>query len=250
MSTSKAFHFNGFFQWPTSQRNPDPSNEQRGISGFTYAVAGETLLRPSIWSQAKGMKLPIKLKAEAFKDLLDLNATIWISEKYPRGFSGFWHIQFPRDRNSSFQKWKIDGETVPGLDQKMKGALCPLRQPSSIERPNTKGLILEGRNQITSDGEPRSKFTVNPFVFTISTPWWSKLILSRFDPLDFDKPDDQLYKYFQNTKVDRRLPTKIRTFRRWISTKSVLTSDDLKYRSRKAEWIGSKEKLSKLEANK
>ncbi len=50
--------------------DPDPSVEQRGVSGFTFAVAGETLLEPSIWSQEEDVKNAYGLKDPEFIDPL------------------------------------------------------------------------------------------------------------------------------------------------------------------------------------
>jgi len=194
--------FDGFFQCRLAT-DPDPSNEQRGLSGFTYSVAGETLLDPSIWSQAKDIQNTYGMKEEAFRDPLRSNPQFDI--KNIREASPDFEVYNSRGIGINVSSVLIDGETSPELEAKLKGGLCRFANRPQSNGP-FKGPIFEGRNQITSDGDP-DRFTVNPFLFTISTPDDSKQVLSRFDPLSFDKPDDQLYQVFPNTEVDRRLPT-------------------------------------------
>ncbi|WP_296701864.1 hypothetical protein [Algoriphagus sp.] len=193
--------FDGYFQCRLAT-DPDPSNEQRGISGFTYSVAGETLLDPSIWSQAKDIQAAYGMKDPAFQDPLRSNPQFDI--KNIREASPDYTVYNSRGIGILVNKVEIDGESVPELNQKMKGALCRFANRPASNGPY-KGPIFEGRNQITSDGDP-DRFTVNPFLFSISTPDDSKTILSRFDPLDPEHPDCQLYKIFPNEKIDRRLP--------------------------------------------
>jgi hypothetical protein len=214
--------FDGYFQCRLAT-DPDPSNEQRGISGFTYSVAGETLLDPSIWSQAKDIKDAYGMKDPAFQDPLRTNPQFDI--KNIREASPDYTVYNSRGIGILVNKVEVDGETVPDLDQKMKGALCRFANRPASNGPY-KGPIFEGRNQITSDGDP-DRFTVNPFLFTISTPDDAKTILSRFDPLDFEKPDDQLYTIFPNEKVDRRLPYQRFALSDEGLAQIGLTSDDL-----------------------
>lgn len=193
--------FDGYFQCRLAT-DPDPSNEQRGISGFTYSVAGETLLDPSIWCQAKDIEAAYDKKDPAFQDPLRTNPQFDI--KNIREASPDYENYNRRGIGIEVNKVEIDGEVVPDLDSKLKGALCRFANRPQSNGPY-KGPIFEGRNQITSDGDP-DRFTVNPFLFTLNTPDDSKTILSRFDPLDFDNPDNQLFQVFPNEKVDRRLP--------------------------------------------
>ncbi|MDG1278900.1 MAG: hypothetical protein P8O16_16585 [Algoriphagus sp.] len=228
--------FDGYFQCRLAT-DPDPSNEQRGISGFTYSVAGETLLDPSIWSQAKDIEAAYKKKDPAFLDPLASNPQFDI--KNIREASPDCTVYNSRGIGILVNKVEVDGEIVPDLNQKMKGALCRFANRPASNGPY-KGPIFEGRNQITSDGDP-DRFTVNPFLFTISTPDDAKTILSRFDPLDFEFPDKQLYQVFPNEKVDRRLP-----YQRFaLSDKGLaqigLTSDDLNtYFENRMNWLKGK----------
>ncbi|WP_026952529.1 hypothetical protein [Algoriphagus mannitolivorans] len=194
--------FEGFFQCRLAT-DPDPSNEQRGLSGFTYSVAGETLLDPSIWSQAKDIEKAYGKKDEAFLDPLRSNPQFDI--KNIREASPDFEVYNSRGIGINVTSVKVDGETALDLEGKLKGGLCRFANRPQSNGP-FKGPIFEGRNQITSDGDP-DRFTVNPFLFTISTPDDSKQVLSRFDPLSIKFPDYKLYQLFPNDEVDRRLPT-------------------------------------------
>ena len=193
--------FDGYFQCRLAT-DPDPSNEQRGISGFTYSVAGETLLDPSIWSQAKDIQDAYGDKDSAFKDPLRSNPQFDI--KNIREASPDYVNYNSRGIGILVKEVQINGEVVSDLTEKMKGFLCRFANRPKSNGPFN-GPIFEGRNQITSDGDP-DRFTVNPFVFTISSPDDSKMVLSRFDPLDMNCPDKQLYQIFPNDVVSRRLP--------------------------------------------
>lgn len=183
--------------------DPDPSIEQRGVSGFTYAIAGETLLEPSIWSQAKDVQATYGDKEDSFKDPLASNPQFDFMNI--REASPDCSVYNQRGIGITVNSVKIDNVPVADLEAKLKNGLFRF-----VNRPQSngpfRGPIFEGRNQITSDGDP-DRFSVNPFVISISTPDDSKTVLSRFDPMDFDRPDDKLFQIFPNDKVDRRLPT-------------------------------------------
>jgi hypothetical protein len=184
--------------------DPDPSIEQRGVSGFTFAVAGETLLEPSIWTQEEDVKKAYGLKDPDFIDPLASDPRFNI--KNIREASPDRAHYNSRGIGINVSKVEIDGVEAPDLEAKLLNAPCRL-----VNRPQSngpfRGPIFEGRNQITSDGDP-DRFSVNPFVFTISTPGEaSKTVLSRFDPMDFNHPDYKLFEIFPNEIVDRRLPT-------------------------------------------
>lgn len=184
--------------------DPDPSIEQRGVSGFTLAVAGETLLEPSIWTQESDVKNAYGLKDPDFIDPLASDPRFNI--KNIREASPDREHYNSQGIGIKVSKVEIDGFQDSTLEAKLMGGPCRFVNRPASNGP-FRGPIFEGRNQITSDGDP-DRFSVNPFVFTISTPGnESKTVLSRFDPMDFDNPDFQLYKIFPNEKVDRRLPT-------------------------------------------
>lgn len=184
--------------------DPDPSIEQRGVSGFTFAVAGETVLEPSIWTQEEDIKNAYGLKDPDFIDPLASDPRFNI--KNIREASPDRAHYNSRGIGIKINKVEIDGFQVPDLETKLIGGPCRFVNRTQSNGP-FRGPIFEGRNQITSDGDP-DRFSVNPFVFTISTPGTEgKTVLSRFDPMDFDHPDFQLFKIFPNDIVDRRLPT-------------------------------------------
>jgi hypothetical protein len=194
--------FDGFFLCRLAT-DPDPSAEQRGVSGFTYSVAGETLLEPSIWSQAKDVRATYGMKAPEFQDPMTWNPLFNIMNI--REASPDYAVYNQRGIGISVNDVQYNGEPYPALQNKLKGGLVRFENRPASNGP-WKGPIFEGRNQITSDGDP-DRFTVNPMVFTISSPDDSKKVLSRFDPMSFSQPDAQLYQIFPNDEVTRRLPT-------------------------------------------
>jgi hypothetical protein len=196
-----SFSFDGFFQCRLAT-DPDPSAEQRGVSGFTFAVAGETLLEPSIWSQATDIQKQYGLKSPEFIDP---------TCKYPpfniknvRQASPDYTVYNERGISIQINDVQLNGQTEEILLSKLKGGLCRFENAPESNGP-WKGPIFEGRNQITSDGDP-DRFTINPFVFSVNTPDDKTKVLSRFDPMDFEHPNKQLYDIFPNDPVIRRLP--------------------------------------------
>jgi hypothetical protein len=193
--------FDGFFLCRLAT-DPDPSAEQRGVSGFTYAIAGETLLEPSIWSQAKDVQATYGMKAPEFRDPMATNPLFNIMNL--REASPDYAVYNQRGIGINVNDVQLNGETHQPMLDKLKGGLVRFQNRPASNGP-WKGPIFEGRNQITSDGDP-DRFTVNPMVFSIFTPDDSKKVLSRFDPMAFDQPDAQLYQIFPNDEVVRRLP--------------------------------------------
>lgn len=193
--------FDGFFLCRLAT-DPDPSAEQRGVSGFTFAVAGETLLEPSIWSQAKDVKATYGMKSPDFTDPMVTNPVFDIMNI--REASPDYAVYNQRGIGITVNDVQLNGETEPNLLAKLKGGLVRFENRPASNGP-WKGPIFEGRNQITSDGDP-DRFTINPYVLSIFTPDDSKKVLSRFDPMSFSQPDAQLYQIFPNDEVTRRLP--------------------------------------------
>lgn len=194
--------FEGFWQCRLAT-DPDPSDEQKGISGFTYAVAGESLLEPSMWSQAKDIEDRYGKKEPAFMD-----------NPAQTGQLGIKNI---REASPDFAKYneRLIGVNVTGvkvggipdlnLTRKMKGALVRFEKSDGIENYPWEGPIFEGRNQIVSDGDP-DRFTLNPFVISLSDAETDTAFLRRFDPLDLECPYEPLVNLFPNDPLVRRLP--------------------------------------------
>lgn len=199
--------FEGYWQCRLAT-DPDPSDEQRGVSGFTYSVVGESLLEPSFWSQQKDIEKEYGKKAEEFIDTTASN----------KGSA----IKNIREASSDYSQYNkmgiglkvttvsVNGNQDKKLTENLAGALVRFENRPKSNGP-WKGPIFEGRNQIVSDGDP-DRFTLNPFVLSISTDSENEeTILRRFDPLDESDPDKQMWQI--NPKLpnfdeilERRLP--------------------------------------------
>lgn len=186
--------FEGFFLCRLAT-DPDPSLEERGVSGFTYAVAGESLLDPSIFTQADD-----------------------VFEQYGApdpGYSTTGPIKNIRQASPDYARYNHDGIglRVTGIDVRgTQNATLSERFAGAPVRFISKGVpgnrfvgpIFEGRNQIVSDGDP-DRFTVNPFVFELRD-LGGTTVLQRFDPLDPSRPEAQLVEIDDATVYEQRLP--------------------------------------------
>jgi hypothetical protein len=228
--------FEGFFLCRLAT-DPDPSAEQRGVSGFTYSIAGESLLEPSIWSQARDVKALYGMKDKEFIDPLCSNPEMF-NIKNIREASPDYSVYNTNGIGIKVTAVDIDGEPAGDLGQKLMGGLCRFKNNPAANGP-WKGPIFEGRNQITSDGDP-DRFTINPLVFSVSTSEDHE-VLCRYDPMDFNKPEAQLYEIFPNDPVIRRLPVQ----RFALSTTGLqqvgIDPDDLPaHFANRALWLESK----------
>jgi hypothetical protein len=186
--------FEGFFLCRLAT-DPDPSLEERGISGFTYAVAGESLLDPSIFTQAGdvlreyGPPDPAYQSTGGIKNIREASPDY---ERYNRDGIGL--------RVTGID---VQGSANETLTERLGGASVRF---TSEGVPNHRflGPIFEGRNQIVSDGDP-DRFTLNPFVIQISDQAGST-VLQRFDPLDPSEPERQLFEIDDATMYEQRLP--------------------------------------------
>ena len=187
--------FEGFWQCRLAT-DPDPSDEQKGISGFTYSIAGESLLEPSIWCQAKDILETYGPKEKAFVDPLATNNGKEI--KNIREASPDYSVYNEKGIGIKVSSVKLDGVDYPQLSKLVNGLV---RFEGRKEQTNWpwKRAIFEGRNQITSDGDP-DRFTINPFVFSIADSQ-DNPVLKRFDPLDMEDVNKQLWEI--NPKLDR-----------------------------------------------
>ncbi|MCT4622796.1 MAG: hypothetical protein N4A46_04170 [Schleiferiaceae bacterium] len=220
--------FEGFWQCRLAT-DPDPSDEQRGVSGFTYAIAGESLLEPSFWSQEKDILAKYGKKDLDYRD--DLSKDYQGEEvKNIREASPDYKLYNENGISLKVTEVTVNGNPDQELTDSLKGALVRFENRPESNGP-WKGPIFEGRNQITSDGDP-DRFTLNPFVLSISKENRvlkpseideelrkenpnlrinETKILERFDPLDEADPNQQLYEISPdlpnfNEIVERRLP--------------------------------------------
>lgn len=221
--------FEGFWQCRLAT-DPDPSDEQKGLSGFTLSIAGETLLEPSFWSQAEDIKKEYGLKSAAFRDPMAVQKNQQFEIKNIREASPDFAKYNQNGIGIKVTGVTIDGEVDSNLTQKLQGGL--VRFDKRKEQPNYKwkGPIFEGRNQITSDGDP-DRFTLNPFVFTVSNANDDQ-VLSRFDPMDFNDPDKELWRINPNDPnfdeiVERRLPIQRFAMSNELMTQMGIDPDDL-----------------------
>jgi len=239
--------FEGFWQCRLAT-DPDPSDEQRGVSGFTYSVAGETLLEPSIWSQARDIENAYGPKDPEFTDPLAKNTGSHI--KNIREASPDHKLYNERGIGLTVTEVSLNGQPYEPLN-KLLGALVRFEGRKEQSGWPWRGPIFEGRNQITSDGDP-DRFTINPFVFAIYDTN-DNAILRRFDPLDFEKPNKQLFEINPTESnfdaiLERRLPKQRFALSNELLEQMGLDPAELdQYFIRRENWLRSK--ILEAEAN-
>ena len=240
--------FEGFWQCRLAT-DPDPSDEQRGVSGFTYAVAGESFLEPSFWCQEKDIEQEYGRKSSEF---IDGNAANKGS-----------HVKNIREASPDCVKYNkmgiglrvtevhVNGLTDAALTKNLSGCLVRFKNRSESNGP-WKGPIFEGRNQIVSDGDP-DRFTLNPFVLCISTDEeMEKTVIKRFDPLDEKEPDRRLWKISPELDnfdeiLERRLPKQRFAFSTELLAQIGMDAIDLPtYYINRKNWL--KSKIAEVEA--
>lgn len=185
--------YEGFFLCRLAT-DPDPSLEERGISGFTMAVAGESLLDPSVFFQPEDIEAEYGRKAEPYR---------LCSENYCDGHGQEqFAIRNIRQASPDYARYnndgigvKVSGVSIRGVENdvvsdRLKGAKVRFTAKGVPDHEHV-GPVFEGRNQIVSDGDP-DRFTVNPFVFHLEDRE-GNTILQRFDPISLEKPDAQLW---------------------------------------------------------
>ncbi len=233
--------FEGYWQCRLAT-DPDPSDEQRGISGFTYSVAGETLLEPSFWSQAKDIEKIYGQKEEAFKDELTANPVFNI--KNIREASPDYGNYNQKGIGIKVVSVTLEGQPCEDIEAKLMGGL--VRFEPRPEQPDWKwkGPIFEGRNQITSDGDP-DRFTLSPFVFSIATAN-DEPVLKRFDPLDFNDPGKLLWQIHPGDPgfdaiLKRRLPKQRFALSNELLSQIGIDPDNIgNYFVNRADWLQGK----------
>lgn len=204
--------------------DPDPSFEQRGISGFTYAVAGESLLDPSTFFQREDVLETYGWKDPAFRISAsdgDANYEARFNVKNIREASPDFNHYRENGIGVKVTEVKLAGKTSPELTDKLTNMDMRVRitnqgVPTPEGQIPRSGPIFEGRNQIDSDGDP-DRFTLNPFVIQMLTyspkddgqSFDRNIFLSRYDPLDHLNPQNPQPPLYQLTNFDAyydRLP--------------------------------------------
>jgi len=224
--------------------DPDPSLEQRGISGFTFAVAGEDLLDPSFFSQAEdvhaayGMKDPEFQTGSSTDPMFDIRNIRRASPDYERYNNDGIGMQVTQvlDR----------GQGSATLTDRLSGMQVRFAS-DGVPGHDSKGPIFEGRNQIVSDGDP-DRFTLNPLVFQVrkADPNDSdRVVVQRFDPLVVEEPYRPLYEIVDNAQYIQRWPTQ-----RFPTSDVLLAQLGIdnaeQHFVRRAQWL--EEKIAEAEA--
>lgn len=169
-------HFEGGFQCRLAT-DPDPTREGRGVSGYTYALAGEADLDQVICLQRS------EIEDRNFRQsnlsggcpLAQVGVIVGAVEISESG--------------AVFKRWEA-GEKA------LKGA--PVRL---LERPT-----FEMRNQIVSDGLMRIAPPVAPFHINITAGGEANpVVLDRLDPLDLDDPGKPIWQLSPD-RYERRIP--------------------------------------------
>jgi hypothetical protein len=201
--------FEGYFLCRLAT-DPDPSLEERGISGFTYAVAGETLLDPSILCQPDDIENLYGQKPEQYRP-----------KRPPSRDSSSVNQQFDivniREASPDYERYNSDGIGIKVTEVKVRGERSERLTKShaghkvrftsaGVPGHDFVGPIFEGRNQITSDGDP-DRFTVNPFVIEILGDDGTTPVIRRFDPLDPAHPEKPLWEIPDASVFEQRLPS-------------------------------------------
>ncbi|MBL9117281.1 MAG: hypothetical protein JNJ83_19900 [Verrucomicrobiaceae bacterium] len=226
--------FEGFFLCRLAT-DPDPSLEERGISGFTYAVAGESLLNPAIFCQPEDVQKTYGLKPPEYRDRaaddLEQFDIVNIRQASP-DYASY---------NTQGIGINVTGVKVNGSpDSKLTSVLANAKVRFCVDGVkgwNFPGPIFEGRNQIVSDGDP-DRFSVNPFVFQIKDAADKTTFVQRFDPLDFDHPQNQMWQT-PGDVVARRLPVQ-RFPQSQVLLNSLGIEDPIDHFTMRSDWLAAK----------
>lgn len=169
-------HFEGDFQCRLAT-DPDPTREGRGVSGYTYALAGESDLDQLIRLQRSEIE-DRDFRESDLANACPLSRVGVVVRAVETGDSG-----------GVFKPW-------PAGESTLKGA--PVRL---LDHPT-----FEMRNQIVSDGLMRIAPPVAPFHLNITAGGQaSPVVLDRADPLDLDDPSKPIWQLGPDAYA-RRIP--------------------------------------------
>lgn len=227
--------FEGFFLCRLAT-DPDPSMEERGISGFTYAVAGESLLNPAIFCQPEDIQAAYGTKAPDYQDTSS-TALEQFNIKNIREASPDYSVYNSKGIGIRITGARVNGDADPELQSKLMGAKVRFTSRGFPEW-NLPGPIFEGRNQIVSDGDP-DRFTVNPFIFQLTDPTDKETLLQRFDPMDINHPYDLPWQIDDGSILARRLPVQ-RFPRSAVLMDSLGIDDATQHFVDRLDWLTSK----------
>ena len=166
-------HFGGYFMCRLAT-DPDPTNEERGMSGYTMALATEDRLDQVIRLQAE----PDWLLRNARPPLLDLHIQVGVQVRSVL-FGG---VPYEGARDLLGAKVYLDGKDFP-----------------------LAGPTFESRNS-TVGSDDTFAFVVNPFNLRIQHEERG-VKLTATDYIDPSDPDKPLWKFSDPSVYQRRLPT-------------------------------------------
>jgi hypothetical protein len=169
-------HFEGGFQCRLAT-DPDPTREGRGVSGYTYALAGESDLDQVIRLQRSEIE-DRNFRESNLADACPLSRVGVVVGAVETG-----------DPGGGFKPWAAGEKTLKG---------APVRL---LDSPT-----FEMRNQIVSDGLMRIAPPVAPFHLNITAGGQANpVVLDRSDPVDLDDPSRPIWQLAPDAYA-RRIP--------------------------------------------
>ncbi|QSJ16092.1 hypothetical protein JYQ62_30690 [Nostoc sp. UHCC 0702] len=179
-------HFEGYFACRLAT-DPDPTNESRGMSGYTMALVKEE-------------KLDRVIRLQVNEEFINKN----VKTRPPAEEMGFVKLL---QQGVSVKEVTFDGK--PWKDHPLCGAKVDLL--GKDEPAN--GPTFESRNNITGSDDNFS-FVVNPFHLKISNENIEIIAKDYLDPADVGKPPEEcqpIWKILDPTIYGRRLPVSFET---------------------------------------
>lgn len=207
-------HFEGYFQCRLAT-DPDPTREPRGVSGYTYALAGEDDLDQVIFLQ--GEQIDPRNYRESFPAYPGPQEDMGVKVT---------HVTY-QDQKTNYPPGEL-----------LKGAKVFL-----LDDP-----VYEMRNQIVSDGVQRIAPIINPFKIRVEQAS-EGIVLERFDPLAEDKSDTPSWQ-LDFASYQRRVPAYNRPSDEVLEAISSEGELDVRaYFQEKKEWLLTKIALEQAKAN-
>ncbi len=174
--------YQGFF-FCRLATDPDPTNEQRGVSGYTMALVYEDPLDQVIRTQidqdfaVRNLREPVQLPGEPNNPNRPMNLTVGVEVA---GVS-------------------FDGKTYPPAARALAGAKLSLKGKT----PPFDGPIFDSRNNIVGSDD-NMMFVVNPFELEIKS---DQVTIAATDYLNPADPEQQIWQIQDPSTYSRRLPT-------------------------------------------
>jgi hypothetical protein len=170
--------FDGYFMCRLAT-DPDPSNEERGRSGYTMALTHE---RP-------------------LDQIIRMQADDYVRE-HLRPPAGGKKSNLPREVGVSVRSVNLGGKVWPAGEH-LIGAKVDLKGPDGV----TPGAIFESRNNIVGSDDSLA-FVITPFDLVIEQTGERPVTLRAIDYLNPVDPDKQTWEIENPALYTRRFPTK------------------------------------------